>query len=305
MAEKSGEIKLSENEGISTNRADSLATNDLISDETKTAAAAASDQIATEPAEIRGQIAETRREMSETINEIQERLSFENISEQVAGKVSEQLSGAVESFKTTVSDATIGRAGKAVKSLSRQFKNSDFTRKFGSNPAPLAIVGVGLGLLLFNLMQKKKSAAKYRYRQNSAQKEAIQSDESQTLGEKAGKLYENVSQQAGSAYETASDKASKAYDKLGKIGGHLQNQYQQRLAGNPLAGGVIALAAGAAIGALVPLSDYENELMGEARNQLMAQAQEAANGTIEKVQQAVGQAKDTIVEEVESQVGQQ
>src|SRR5690349_15072490 len=57
---------------------------------------------------LKAQIEETRSQMGETIDAIQEKLSFQNISEQVKEQVSEQINSALETAKETVYDATIG-----------------------------------------------------------------------------------------------------------------------------------------------------------------------------------------------------
>lgn len=301
MAEKSGEItntnETESNSGLAERTDDSVNTEKITS-------TAAPDEISSDPDEIREQIEDTRREMDETINAIQEKLTFAHISEQVTGQVTEQISGAVETFKTTVADATIGKAGKAMKNLSRQFKNSEVTKKLGNNPIPLALAGFAIGLAIFSATKKKKSTGIHRHQKNF-DREQDDRTQSGTLGEKAGKLYESIGDSAGSTYESVSGAAAKTYQKIGNLGGQIRSQYKQQFGGNPLADGIIALAAGAAVGSLIPLSGYENKLMGEARNQLMSQAQEAVRGTLDQMEQAVGQAKESIVEEVKAQTSSQ
>ena len=65
--------------------------------------------------QIRAQIEETRSQMGETIDAIQEKLSFQNISEQVKEQVSETINSAIETAKDSVYGATIGNLGKAGK----------------------------------------------------------------------------------------------------------------------------------------------------------------------------------------------
>jgi ElaB/YqjD/DUF883 family membrane-anchored ribosome-binding protein len=61
---------------------------------------------------------------------------------------------------------------------------------------------------------------------------------------------------------------------------------------NPLAVGALALAAGALIGLAVPSTKFENEWMGEQRDHLMDDVKEQAQGTLEKVKNVAGEAKD-------------
>lgn len=269
-------------------------------------------EISDDPDEIREQIEETRRGMGETLDAIQEKLSFSNISEQVKEQVSEQITGAVETLKTTVSDATIGKAGKFMKDIGQEIKKSNILQLAGENPLPLVLIGLGLGLLAFT--GKKTSSSdyeKYRYKQNyrDIETDHLQNKQSanqaagisQSIGDTANAAYESVSGAADSTYRAVSDTAGDAYDKLGEVGGQLKRQYNTRLNENPLIIGAVALAVGATVGFAVPLTDYEEKLMGETRDNLMSKAGVTARGAIDKVQDVVGQAKDTLIDEVKTQ----
>ena len=72
-----------------------------------------------ETEQLRAQIEETRSQMGETIDAIQEKLSFQNISDQVKESVSEHISSAFETAKDTVYDATIRKAGDFMQSMNK------------------------------------------------------------------------------------------------------------------------------------------------------------------------------------------
>lgn len=102
-----------------------------------------------------------------------------------------------------------------------------------------------------------------------------------------------------------------------------KNIFQRLLDQNPLALGLAAIALGALIGALIPESRRERELLGPARDQLTgkahdavsdlahkagvvaATAQTAAHDAIDKTQDAakdaLSQALDAVKEEAKSQ----
>ena len=311
MAEKPGELT-----GAGTE--DNLGSKELAkssvgeTNESRSETAAISD----DPDEIRGQIEETRRGMGETLDAIQEKLSISNISEQVKEQVTEQITGAVETLKTTVADATIGKAGAFMKNLSQELKKANIGKIASENPLPLVLIGLGIGLLAISKYRKKSSAGyeKYRYQPNqpSANKDQPAphklSDKkgiSQSIGDSANAAYEGVSGAAGSAYETVRGTAGDAYEKVGNLGGQLKNQYKDHLEDNPLVIGAIALAVGAVVGAAIPSTRYESELMGEARENLVAKAGDAARGAYEKAQEILGEAKETITEEVKAQISAQ
>lgn len=103
-----------------------------------------------ETAEIRANIEQTRADMSETIEAIQGRLSPHNLKEQV---------------KSSVREATIGKAEDMVRSASYGVSEvrSTMMETIRHNPVPAAMVGLGLGWLFMN----RRSAPRYdqrRYR---------------------------------------------------------------------------------------------------------------------------------------------
>ncbi len=69
-----------------------------------------------------------------------------------------------------------------------------------------------------------------------------------------------------------------------------------------MAVGAIALAVGAALGFAIPLTEAENEYMGEMRDNFFEKAQATAQDAIGTVKQMAGDAQKTIVEEVKNKV---
>jgi len=129
----------------------------------------------------------------------------------------------------------------------------------------------------------------------------------------AATAYEGVSSAAGAAYEGVGSAASKtykgvgnaagfAYDKAGDLGGQVKESYDYYIEENPLAVGAVALAVGAALGFAIPLTEAENEYMGEMRDNFFEKAQATAQDAIGTVKQMAGEAQKTIVEEVKNKV---
>jgi hypothetical protein len=69
----------------------------------------------------------------------------------------------------------------------------------------------------------------------------------------------------------------------------------------PLGIGAIALAVGVAIGLAAPSTDLENQMMGEARDTVVQQAQETAQQTMHKVQHVAQQTADATKETVKQE----
>ncbi len=291
-------------------------------DETVADDTAESEEIAEEPEQIRQQIEGTRKEMGETIDAIQERLSFQNISEQV----SEQVNNVIETAKETVYDATIGKvenfmksAGKELKTAGMELSKTEVYKTVKTNPVPFALIGLGAGLLLMDTFGRKKS---YGYRRNYDydydSQQSIENKPSMlnSAGEKvtdaAGATYENVSHvaqkayggvtsAANSVYNTVDESAHLVYEKAGELGTQAKETYEHYIEENPLAVGAVALAIGAAVGFSIPSTRYEGELMGEARQNLLQKAQDTAGTLVDKAKEVAGEATRTIQEEVKAQ----
>lgn len=331
MDQKSGD--LTENKGIlsesdksiisTTTKGDSdNAFLEKYADETVADDTAESEEIAEEPGQIRQQIEETRKEMSETIDAIQERLSFQNISEQV----SEQVNNVIETAKDTVYGATIGKvenfmknAGRELKTAGREISKTEVYKTVKTNPVPFALIGLGAGLLLIDNFGRKKS---YNYRRNynndydSRQsienKPSMLNSAGEKVTEAAGTTYENVSyaaqkayggvtSAASSAYHTVDEGAHRVYEKAGELGTQAKERYDYYIEENPLAVGAVALAIGAAVGFSIPSTRYEGELMGEARQNLLQKAQDTAGTLVDRAKEITGEATRSFQEEVKAQ----
>ncbi|HEX8737234.1 MAG TPA: DUF3618 domain-containing protein [Pyrinomonadaceae bacterium] len=209
-----------------------------------------SEEAPEETEHLRAQIEETRSQMGETIDAIQERLSFQNISDQVKESVSEHISSAIETAKDTVYDATIRKAGDFMQSMNKsvnkgldEISKSEAVSIMRANPLALSLIGLGVGLLLMNGYKKKS----YRYADDSSgghqgkgayasggaaysggnrgnQPSMLKSAQDkitgtatsayESVGNVAGSAYGSVSNVAGSTIETVSGAASNAYSSV-------------------------------------------------------------------------------------------
>lgn len=284
---------------------------------------------------IKAQIEETRSQMGETIDAIQEKLSFENISEQVKEQVSEHINSALETAKESVYEATVGnlgKAGKFMQNVGKEISKSDAGKFARKNPFPLVLVGLGIGLLAYEFSGKskknysalkpKKSKKKYidDYESSESRKKSALKSATEKIGEVAGNTYETVSDATGTAlqsvggaaslaYGTVTDAAGNAYssvekfagdtyEKVGDYSSQARQQYDYHIEENPLAVGAVALAIGAAVGLAIPATRYEGEMLGEYRQQLIDKARETANNLVDRAKDAASQARDTISGEV-------
>ena len=301
MAEKTG-LEIAEE----TERNDE---NNLIETDAPETSDETTDDATDETGQIREQIEETRNRLGDTIDAIQEKLSFSNISEQVTEQVTEQVSNIYETAKESVYDATIGKAGKFMSKFNRELQRSDIINKIGENPLPLFLITVGAGLLFFNGKRKKNHNNEYRneYSANrnldrgSAHKSSFIGGAKETLTGAASSAYETAGNAANTAYESVSGAASGTMKKFNDLGGQARDRYDYYIEENPLAIGAVAFAVGAVVGLAIPSTEYENEIAGEARENLISKIKDSVGETVDKVKNIAGEAKNTVAEEAKNQ----
>lgn len=129
-----------------------------------------------------------------------------------------------------------------------------------------------------------------------------------TAGSMAAQVSGTASQVAGQVGETASNVArtvSQTATDLGQQAQYsamrLEDRFQTTLRTNPLAVGAVALALGTAVGLVLPSTERENALMGEARDTLFERAQGLAQETMGKVQDVAGEVQTTVQQQAEKQ----
>ena len=123
------------------------------------------------------------------------------------------------------------------------------------------------------------------------------------MRQKAGEAYEDASEWAEDTYGRVSDWASDAYehrrermsqmrDRSMRTLGNVRGGVQHYVAENPMVVGLVGLAAGILIGALLPRTRRENEAFGgwsdEVRKQGLRYARDAAERGREYVEEAFG-----------------
>jgi ElaB/YqjD/DUF883 family membrane-anchored ribosome-binding protein len=274
-----------------------------------------------DPEEIRENIEQTRAEMSETINAIQERLSPDHLKEQVKEQVREQFQEA----KETVRQATIGKVDDMVQSASDtvyRTRRSVMTT-IRENPIPAAMVGVGLGWLLMSGRGTGSSGRSTYQRSGRGYRASSYTPRpgygvpgrgaagATTYGEsksgvvsQAQETASNIANKATSAVSGAVDQAQETASYVADQAQWAGNRVQSAMERNPLAVGAVALAVGAAVGLAIPLSEAENEMMGETRDTLVDKAQTVAQDTMDTVQRVAGrvteEAQTAIKEETQT-----
>ena len=220
-------------------------------------AADLSEQDAESIVEIRAEIEETRLEMGGTLNELGDRL---------------EPSRLVDQAKENVREATIGRVEETAKGVSDMVMQT-----IKSNPIPAAIAGAGLALLWVNRSGSKQSNDGYgaAYRSNGYRPEQ----------ESGGPNISRVG-------DVASGVGQNVGEKVGQVGFKLDSFMKA----SPLAMGAIAVGAGAVIGALVPETPQERQVLGDASRQIGTTVRDTVGQVTQKAEESLDKAEATLSE---------
>lgn len=163
------------------------------------------------------------------------------------------------------------------------------------------------------------------FQQKSGQVMDSVSEAASNVKRKAGEVVDNVTEAAGSMKDNVKEKAgelvNQAQSQVGQLTDRVQTQAHQltdrvqtqahqvvdrsqsMLENNPLMTSALALTLGAAVGLLLPETQRENELMGEARNKFLGQVSEVAHTTMDKAQKAATEALQNIDDKAQEKLG--
>ena len=244
--------------------------------------------------QLRADIEDTRADMSQTINEIQERLSPEHLMGQVKETVREATIGKVERVMErvgeTISGVTepalevAGRAGTAIKDAGSSVADSVW-----KNPIPMALIGLGVGMLLMRNFRGQRYTSTQTKPSQGRVPNYARGNEGQLRQTQGTGTLNNVK-------ETASDLANRSTQALSDLGTKAKNtastvgtRFEQMLHDNPLAIGAVAVAAGTAVGLMLPSTRLETEYIGETGEKLVDRVEDVARGALDKVQDAARQ----------------
>jgi hypothetical protein len=262
------------------------------SDESRTTSA---DDYDENTEQLRADIEDTRTDMSQTINEIQERLSPEYLVGQVKETVREATIGKVEKVVSQIGETlsgvtepaleVAGRAGIAIKEVGTTVGD-----KIWKNPIPMALIGLGIGMLVMKNYQGENGGS------SSSPRKSLQGNRSNYELGNAGQPGQTQQGMGASALnqvkETASDLANKSTQTLSDLGTKAKSgasRFGEMMRDNPLAVGAVAIAAGTAVGLMIPSTQIESEYIGETGERLVERVEDVARDALGKVQDAAKQ----------------
>jgi hypothetical protein len=287
-----------------------------------------------EPEVIAEEIELTRGEMTETIDAIQERLDPERLADQAVGAATVATEQARDAAKEVVSHA-IDEAKLAVRELAGQAKDvvrdstvgkvegmaaqsrsaaegmkMDLTSLIRQNPIPAALAGIGIAWL----WMQRSPAPGERHAYDSPGYGRTDGSRGGALAS-AGQMVSQAQQTAGHMIGHAQGSAGELFGQAQGSAGHLLHQAQgtagevqstatsavRGMSADPLAIGTVGAVLGAVAALLIPETEQEHQLMGDAKAQVVERVQTAAGETVEKVQRVAAEVGQTAMREAKSQ----
>ena len=253
--------------------------------------------------DLEGKVAELKGSIIDGYHEAKVQLK-DDIGRELVG-ARNMVSDEITHARTAVREATVGRVEHMVHDARESVTDagSSVISTIKANPIPAALIGVGLGWLLFGPRNgggasASRSFARPRQAANYLLEGAQGAvhDVGETVSHFAHDAGHRVADVAGGARDAAVELAGGARDRGGRVlsgaGRHVmraERGVESTMRENPLALGAVAIAIGAAIGLSLPHTQTEDEWMGAAKERLLHQAEEVAGEAIHKAEAAVGQ----------------
>jgi hypothetical protein len=246
-----------------------------------------------EVAEIRAEIEETRLEMGGTINELGDRLDPGNLMNEA---------------KENVREATIGRVEETAKGISDMVMET-----IKRNPIPAAMAGAGLALLWMNRSDngngnERRQGSRYdrmygttsSYGQRSGTAGTGEYGRNRGIGDRAGEAIggvgENVGNAVGQVGQTAQEVTGEVIERGQQTAQEVGWRLERFMQASPLAVGAIAAGAGALVGALVPETEQEREMLGDASRQVGEAMRDTVSQAGDQAEQALDDAERSMSE---------
>jgi ElaB/YqjD/DUF883 family membrane-anchored ribosome-binding protein len=205
------------------------------------------------PSEIESDIEQTRRRMSEDIDAIGEKFSPEHLKQ----RAKDAVRGAQEAVVEKVEEVT-GEVGRKTKEMS-----SGLVSVIRENPVQAMVAGAAL----FWLFSRRKR--QHRLSLDDGSRPRLEGHGAfETAKEKMTELKEGASEKVSALKGSAGEKAHELAEGAKRAGSTAQNFFHD----SPMVAAAGVAVLGAIIGASLPRTRKENELMGSTRDDLVERA---------------------------------
>lgn len=227
-----------------------------------------SEEDATEVVEIRAELDETREEMGDTLTELGDRLDPGHLMDQAKENVRDATIGRVEETATRMSDMVIDTIKR--------------------NPVPAAIAGAGLAMLWMN--RSDESSKQSPYQPQRDYRNGYQQQSGNGLTDTARDAASKVGEAVGGVGEGAGEVIGRAGDTAQEVGWRLERFMQA----SPLAMAAIAAGAGAVVGAFVPSTPAEKDMLGDASRQVGERIRDTVGEVADKAESSLDEVEEKV-----------
>ena len=224
--------------------------------------------------EIRAEIAQTRINMGGTLNELGDRLEPGNL---------------VNQAKENVYDATVGRVEETAKGMSDMVIET-----IKRNPIPAAIAGAGLAMLWANRDKGSKGQQASGYNQSGYRYVAGGDQGGPDLGAKARDAASTVGDAASTVGQNVSGAVGNVAEGAGQAVGEVGFRLDSFMKASPIAVAAIAAGAGAALGAVLPETKQEQQVLGDVSRQIGTTVRDTVDEAADKAEKTLDKTEEKI-----------
>jgi gas vesicle protein len=243
--------------------------------------------------------------MSRTIDSIQYRLSPDFMKSRARRRMKQASKGLMDRIKDNPVATAVTGLGLYMLFRGGSSESSSYESAFGENHVMICdACGVPVD---YHREQGHNFVERARGRASELGSEAQHriADAAHNVADRASEAAHSVSERASDAKESLQHSASRAGHRARQRARQTSRRAQQRFDEDPLLMGAIGIAAGALLGALIPESGKERELMGEARDRVFDRAAALAREKGAQVREVAEHAKDAAVEEAKIEPSRQ
>jgi hypothetical protein len=188
-----------------------------------------------------------------------------------------------------------------------------FSRNLGDtvthNPIPVTLIGVGIAWLM---LAGSRDGHPSRPWGTAERAQSRVGEAASSAADKAGQMRQGARERAQEAGAHMRDTAHSLQERIGDTAGHMREQTRSQMTRaretfgylrdeHPLILGVLGFALGAALGAGLPPTRREDELIGEVRDEYIQKAREAGEEQLEKVKPVATAASEAAKKEADKQ----
>jgi hypothetical protein len=220
--------------------------------------------------------------------------------------------------RTAVRDATLGKVERMTTTTASTTKSagSSTIATIKQNPGPAALTALGIGWLVLSGKRNAahtqagtsvQSSTVHDVSAVGGQVHAAASTASATVGDVAGQIGQTTSQVAGQAKDMASGVVGQTQQVTGKLTDQVAqtpNRLRHRIEENPVPLGILGMALGGAVAMMLPETQRERSVLGEARDSLVQTARSSTQSTMERAQGVIQQAGETLEQELKGEGAQ-